>query len=55
MAKEKEQDKQQDTKPQEELTEWQKRNIEFLKKKEAEELEKKAARKDAFGTQSLRC
>ena len=41
MAKEKEQDKQQDTKPQEELTEWQKRNIKFLKKKEAEELEKK--------------
>lgn len=55
MAKEKEQDKQQDTKPQEELTEWQKRNIKFLKKKKLKSWRKKAARKDAFGTQSLRC
>ena len=54
MAKEKEQDKQQDTKPQEELTEWQKRNIKFLKKKEAEESEDMIP-KTGFRTLQLFC
>ena len=44
MTKEKEQDKKESKTQNDEklaLTEWQKRNIEFLKKKEAEEAEKK--------------
>ena len=43
MTKEKEQDKKESKTQNDEklaLTEWQKRNIEFLKKKEAEEAEK---------------